>query len=100
LNLTELSYIHVTLRRFDTLYFLLAFFALLFLLERLCPRFWCRCLCPARRIAGAGVTQALLAAKDSRLHALRALRAPVLPGPFLTMASRPATKSTLPARPA
>ncbi|MDR2819986.1 MAG: 4Fe-4S binding protein [Desulfovibrio sp.] len=47
LNLTELSYVHVTLRRFDTLYFLLAFFALLFLLERLCPRFWCRCLCPA-----------------------------------------------------
>ena len=46
-NLSSLSYMAVSLRRFDSLYFLLAFFSLLFLLEALKPRFWCRYLCPA-----------------------------------------------------
>ncbi|BAV91707.1 4Fe-4S binding protein [Candidatus Desulfovibrio trichonymphae] len=44
---TGLSYLQVNLRRFDSLYFLLAFFGTLFLLEHIRPRFWCRYLCPA-----------------------------------------------------
>jgi MauM/NapG family ferredoxin protein len=47
LDLPELAYAHVDLRRFDTLFFLVPFFALLFWLERIKPRFWCRYCCPA-----------------------------------------------------
>ncbi|GFH62354.1 MAG: 4Fe-4S ferredoxin [Candidatus Desulfovibrio kirbyi] len=47
LHLTSLSYSHIDARRFDTLYFLLAFFGLLFILEKFYPHFWCRNLCPA-----------------------------------------------------
>ena len=46
-NLSSLNYLTVTLRRFDSLYFLLTFFSMFFLLEALRPRFWCRHLCPA-----------------------------------------------------
>jgi len=46
-NLTSLSYLTASQRRFDSLYFILTFFSLLFLLEALRPRFWCRYLCPA-----------------------------------------------------
>ncbi|MDR2075904.1 MAG: 4Fe-4S binding protein, partial [Desulfovibrio sp.] len=42
-----LAYAQIPLRRFDTLGFVAAFFAALFLLERIRPRFWCRCCCPA-----------------------------------------------------
>ena len=44
---TSLSYWQISLRRFDTLYFVAGFFGLLFWLERIRPRFWCRYLCPA-----------------------------------------------------
>ena len=46
-NLNSMNYLAVSLRRFYSLYFLLAFFSILFLLELLRPRFWCRYLCPA-----------------------------------------------------
>ena len=46
-NLSSLNYVAVPLRRFNSLYFLLAFFSVLFLLEMLKPRFWCRYICPA-----------------------------------------------------
>ncbi len=42
-----LGYASLEPRRFTTVYFVLFFFAALFLLERLRPRFWCRYLCPA-----------------------------------------------------
>ncbi len=44
---TAFSYLQINLRRFDTLYFIAVFFGLLFWLERIRPRFWCRYLCPA-----------------------------------------------------
>ena len=44
---TALSYLQIPPRRFDTLFFVGGFFGLLFWLERLRPRFWCRYLCPA-----------------------------------------------------
>ena len=47
LDWTSLSYWQISLRRFDTLYFVAGFFGLLFWLERIRPRFWCRYLCPA-----------------------------------------------------
>lgn len=47
LDWTGLSYLAVSLRRFDTLVFILFFFATLFVLERVRPRFWCRYVCPA-----------------------------------------------------
>jgi len=47
LDMQTLQYLDVPARRFDSLYFLLAFFCLLFWLEKHQPRFWCRNLCPA-----------------------------------------------------
>ena len=47
LGADSLTYASLGIRRFDTLYFVLAFFLLLFVLERVRPRFWCRYLCPA-----------------------------------------------------
>ncbi|MDR1359878.1 MAG: 4Fe-4S binding protein [Deltaproteobacteria bacterium] len=47
LDLPELAYAHIELRRFDSLPFLVFFFGFLFGLERLKPRFWCRYCCPA-----------------------------------------------------
>lgn len=47
LDSDALMYAQINARRFDTLYFVLGFFAVLFWLERVEPRFWCRCLCPA-----------------------------------------------------
>jgi MauM/NapG family ferredoxin protein len=47
LDMTSLQYLQIPGRHFYTLYFLLAFFGLLFWLERIRPRFWCRYLCPA-----------------------------------------------------
>ena len=47
LDWTALSYWQIAPRRFDTLYFVAGLFALLFWLERVRPRFWCRYLCPA-----------------------------------------------------
>ncbi|MDR1776270.1 MAG: 4Fe-4S binding protein [Desulfovibrio sp.] len=47
LDAPALLYLDLPARRFDGLYFLLAFFGLLFWLEGRYPRFWCRCLCPA-----------------------------------------------------
>ena len=44
---SDLAYASVSLRRYDSLCFIVVFFAMLFLLERVKPRFWCRYLCPA-----------------------------------------------------
>lgn len=52
LGLTTLGYMQVAPRRYDALLFVLAFFGLLFWLERLRPRFWCRYLCPAGALLG------------------------------------------------
>ncbi|MDR3357960.1 MAG: 4Fe-4S binding protein [Desulfovibrio sp.] len=52
LDMQALQYLDLPARRFDGLYFLLAFFGLLFFLERRHPRFWCRCLCPAGALLG------------------------------------------------
>ncbi|MDR2162208.1 MAG: 4Fe-4S binding protein [Desulfovibrio sp.] len=46
-ELPGLAYAQIPLRRFDTMPFVAALFALLFALELVRPRFWCRCLCPA-----------------------------------------------------
>ncbi len=50
LDLSGLAYASLTPRRFAAIYFVLAFFVLLFVLERVRPRFWCRYLCPAGAI--------------------------------------------------
>ena len=47
LDWTALSYWQIAPRRFDTLYFVVGLFGLLFWLERVRPRFWCRYFCPA-----------------------------------------------------
>lgn len=52
LGLTDLAYLQIEPRRYDSLYFVLGFFALLFWLERLRPRFWCRYICPAGALLG------------------------------------------------
>ena len=52
LDMPALSYLQIPVRRFAGLYFLLAWFGLLFWLERLRPRFWCRYLCPAGALLG------------------------------------------------
>ena len=52
LDIPSLSYLQIPVRRFASLYFLLAWFGLLFWLERLRPRFWCRYLCPAGALLG------------------------------------------------
>lgn len=52
LDVPALDYLQVAQRRYDSVYFLLAFFAALFLLERVRPRFWCRYLCPAGALFG------------------------------------------------
>lgn len=52
LDATSLEYLQIAPRRFDTLYFLLGFFGLLFWLEAVRPRFWCRYLCPAGALMG------------------------------------------------
>jgi MauM/NapG family ferredoxin protein len=41
------GYLVIAPRRFASMYFLAGFFGLLFCLERIRPRFWCRNLCPA-----------------------------------------------------
>jgi MauM/NapG family ferredoxin protein len=46
-NAGSLQYLQIPTRQFYTLYFLLLFFGLLFWLERIKPRFWCRYICPA-----------------------------------------------------
>ena len=51
-GLASISYMQVMPRRFDTVYFLFALFGLLFFLERIRPRFWCRYLCPAGALFG------------------------------------------------
>ncbi|MDR2800615.1 MAG: 4Fe-4S dicluster domain-containing protein [Desulfovibrio sp.] len=60
LDMQALQYLDLPARRFDSLYFLLAFFCLLFLLERRYPRFWCRCLCPAGALLGLASQRPLL----------------------------------------
>jgi len=52
LNLNALAYAQVSARRFEAIFFILAFFGVLFALERLRPRFWCRYLCPAGALLG------------------------------------------------
>ncbi|MDR2825330.1 MAG: 4Fe-4S binding protein, partial [Deltaproteobacteria bacterium] len=47
MDMAALQYLQIPSRHFYTLYFLLGFFGLLFWLERIRPRFWCRYLCPA-----------------------------------------------------
>ncbi len=44
---TLFAYTQISLRSFNSIYFIAGFFLLLFVLERLDPRFWCRYLCPA-----------------------------------------------------
>ncbi|MDL2316555.1 4Fe-4S binding protein [Desulfovibrio sp. OttesenSCG-928-A18] len=48
----SLSYMSVEARRFESIYFVAIFFAILFVLERVRPRFWCRYLCPAGALMG------------------------------------------------
>ena len=50
LDFPGLAYATLTPRRFETIGFVLVFFILLFALERVRPRFWCRYLCPAGAI--------------------------------------------------
>lgn len=52
LNLTSLSYLVVQTRKFETIYFILIFFGLIFALELVRPRFWCRYLCPTGGLLG------------------------------------------------
>jgi MauM/NapG family ferredoxin protein len=52
LHLPDLAYAQIALRRFDTVLFVAVFFAVLFLLERVRPRFWCRYCCPAGALLG------------------------------------------------
>lgn len=52
LDASSLEYLQILPRRFSTLYFLLVFFGLLFWLETVRPRFWCRYLCPAGALMG------------------------------------------------
>ncbi len=52
LNDPILSYLQIKPRVFYSVYFLMAFFGALFLLERVRPRFWCRYLCPAGALLG------------------------------------------------
>ena len=52
LGFTSLTYMTIEFRRFDTLYFVGGFWILLFALERVKPRFWCRYLCPAGALQG------------------------------------------------
>ncbi len=42
-----LAYTQIDVRGFHTVYFVAGFFLILFALERIRPRFWCRYLCPA-----------------------------------------------------
>ncbi len=44
---TLFAYTQIPLRGFNSIYFITGFFLLLFALERLRSRFWCRYLCPA-----------------------------------------------------
>ncbi|MDR0827438.1 MAG: 4Fe-4S binding protein [Desulfovibrio sp.] len=52
LGLNSLLYLSFEPRRYDSIYFVAAFFLSLFFLERVRPRFWCRYLCPAGAILG------------------------------------------------
>ncbi len=52
LGIPSLSYLQIKPRVFYSVYFITGFFGLLFLLERVRPRFWCRYLCPAGAILG------------------------------------------------
>lgn len=52
LDFPSLAYASLNPRRFDSMYFILFFFGLLFVLEGLRPRFWCSCLCPAGALLG------------------------------------------------
>ena len=66
LDSTALAYLQIPARRFAGVYFIFIFFSLLFVLERIRPRFWCRYLCPA------GALLALLSFKPlwrRRVHA-------------------------------
>jgi ferredoxin len=52
INAGQLEYLQITVRRFDGIYFILFFFALIFSLELIRPRFWCRYICPAGALLG------------------------------------------------
>lgn len=52
LDWPALNYLAITPRRFASLYFLAGFFGLIFWLERVKPRFWCRFICPAGALLG------------------------------------------------
>ncbi len=52
MNAGELEYLQIAVRRFDGIYFVLFFFGVIFLLELVRPRFWCRYLCPAGALLG------------------------------------------------
>ncbi len=52
LDMPTLSYLQIKPRVFYSVYFIASLFGLLFLLERMRPRFWCRYLCPAGAILG------------------------------------------------
>jgi len=52
LNVNVLAYAQVHLRRFEAICFILCFFGVLFALEQIRPRFWCRYLCPAGALLG------------------------------------------------
>ncbi|MCL1916435.1 MAG: 4Fe-4S dicluster domain-containing protein [Desulfovibrionaceae bacterium] len=52
MDIGGLGYLDVSPRRFASMYFLLLFFGLLFGLEQIRPRFWCRFICPAGALLG------------------------------------------------
>ena len=52
LDWPALSYLSLSPRRFASMYFLAVLFGLIFWLERVRPRFWCGCLCPAGALLG------------------------------------------------
>ncbi|MCC8193931.1 MAG: 4Fe-4S binding protein [Deltaproteobacteria bacterium] len=66
LDLSSLTYASLAPRRFDTVWFVLLFFAVLFVLERVRPRFWCRYLCPAGAILALAAFRPLWRRKVTR----------------------------------
>lgn len=60
------AYISLPSRRYDAVLFVLFFFAGLFLLERVRPRFWCRYLCPAGAVLALAARRPLWRRKVTR----------------------------------
>ncbi|MDR2891781.1 MAG: 4Fe-4S dicluster domain-containing protein [Deltaproteobacteria bacterium] len=106
LEAESLQYLQVALRRYNSLYFLLFFFGLIFALEKLRPRFWCTCLCPAGALLGllsirplwrrrvSGCVHCGQCARHCPAGAISTLKASTLPGEK-TSGSIPPEASTM-----